>query len=159
MVVDGLQSEAGGALNGAEGEFKGMKKTSTGERRALVKLIDLGSTKALKLENIKTAGGVYRTNSFGAVNTKGLPVGCLFEVLSRFNHACFDAASVAKTTRVDEEGDHVADVVTLSDVAEGEELTICYLGDDERELDTAQRRDYLKMKYRFECLCAKCRGT
>ena len=151
--VDGLQSELGQTLNGLEGEYKGMKKG-----RAQVKLIDLGVTKGIKLENLKTAGGIYRTNAFGVTSATGGQDGCLFEVLSRFNHACFGAASVTKSTRFDMvSGDHVADVMAVRDVAEGEELSICYLGEDDRELDAEQRREYLRMKYRFDCACSQCK--
>ncbi|KAK5193285.1 Histone-lysine N-methyltransferase set-6 [Exophiala xenobiotica] len=42
------------------------------------------------------------------------------------------------------------------DIRAGEELCISYLGGDERDMDTAERREKLTRIWGFECQCARC---
>jgi len=42
------------------------------------------------------------------------------------------------------------------DIRAGEELCISYLGGDERDMETAERREKLTRIWGFECQCAKC---
>lgn len=93
----------------------------------------------------KTVGGIYKTNSFARDDTEGA---VMYEVLSRMNHSC--APNVEKHY----EG-FTAVVTTLRDVAPGDELCISYLGADVRK-SSSQRREVLKEKYNFVCVCTLC---
>ncbi|KIW53263.1 hypothetical protein PV05_08852 [Exophiala xenobiotica] len=45
---------------------------------------------------------------------------------------------------------------TSRDIRAGEELCISYLGGDERDMDTAERREKLTRIWGFECQCERC---
>ena len=100
---------------------------------------------AFSAPGAKTAGGIYKTNSFARDDTEGA---ILYEVLSRVNHSC--APNAAKHF-----DGFTAVVTALRDVAAGEELFISYLGADGQR-PSSERRAILKEKYNFECACSLC---
>lgn len=109
--------------------------------------------------NLKFAGGVYRTNGFGTPNDAH----ALFKLLCRFNHSC---QANCENHLVDFHSDdgslHALALVRAKQVIKkGEELTLGYLGDAQRTLlpktNVRLRRDLLKAKYNFECECDLCR--
>ena len=153
VCVDGLASAAGQLLNGRRGVV--LRVEGNGRRRVRLLGGPAGETdKAVKAENLKSIGGILRTNSFEDENRAKL-----FETLCRFNHACGASANVTKIfdkSRT-EAGARCAYVMTLRDIRRGEELCIDYIvGSNESSLDTAPRRAYLQMKYNFVCQCSKC---
>ena len=153
VCVDGLTSAAGQPLNGRRGVVRRVE--DDGRRRVRLLGGPAGETdKAVKAENLKSIGGILRTNSFEDENRAKL-----FETLCRFNHACGASANVTKIfdkSRT-EAGARCAYVMTLRDIRRGEELCIDYIiGSNEASLDTAPRQAYLQMKYNFVCQCSKC---
>merc|ERR1712039_690813 len=99
-------------------------------------------------ENLKTPGGIMRTNSF-AFETGGTEI--LFEHLSRINHSCMP--NVVKQ-RYRRKGEFVEFVVTATrDILAGEELFIDYGVPDG---PVERRRAWLTMKYNFTCHCPAC---
>lgn len=116
------------------------------EKRRYMALHDAFSTPPAK-----TAGGIYRTNTFEREDEEG---GILYEVLSRVNHSC--CPNVCK-----EYDGFIAVVTALRDIACGEELCISYIdttNDMELEKSTRKRREMLSRKYNFTCVCDKCGG-
>ena len=101
--------------------------------------------KSVRGRNLKTAGGIFRTNAYFDGGS-----GYVFETLCRANHSC--APNCAKAMS-DRGGRRVVDVRTLRAVPRGEEITVSYL-----KLDApgAARRAYLREKYNFDCRCARC---
>ena len=140
-------------LNGRRGVVRRVE--DDGRRRVRLLGGAAGETlKAIKRENLKSIGGIIRTNSFEDENRAKL-----FETLCRFNHACGATANVTKVFEhlVTGNGARCAHVTTLRDIRRGEELCIDYIiGSNEASLDTAPRRAYLQMKYNFVCQCSKC---
>jgi hypothetical protein len=153
VCVDGLASAAGQLLNGRRGVV--LRVEGNGRRRVRLLGGPAGETdKAVRAENLKSIGGILRTNSFEDENRAKL-----FETLCRFNHACGASANVTKVFEnlITGTGARCAHVTTLRDIRRGEELCIDYIvGSNESSLDTAPRRAYLQMKYNFVCQCSKC---
>ena len=153
VCVDGLASATGQLLNGRRGVVRRVENNG----RRCVRLLGGAASetdKAIKRENLKSIGGIIRTNSFEDENHAKL-----FETLCRFNHACGASANVTKVFEhlVTGNGARCAHVTTLRDIRRGEELCIDYIdGSDESSLDTASRQAFLQMKYNFVCQCSKC---
>ena len=153
VCVDGLASAAGKLLNGRRGVVRRVED----DGRRCVRLLGgaAGETdKAIKRENLKSIGGIIRTNSFEDENRAKL-----FETLCRFNHACGASANVKFSFEnlITGTGARCAHVTTLRDIRRGEELCIDYIdGSNEASLDTASRQAHLQMKYNFVCQCSKC---
>ncbi len=97
---------------------------------------------SVKPVNLKTPGGILRTNSFA----DGAGGSLLFEKLSRVNHSC--APNVQLCARKGQTA-----LCAIGDAAASEELLIDYgtpAGGAE------QRRAWLRMKYAFTCNCPLC---
>jgi hypothetical protein len=92
----------------------------------------------------KTAGGVFRTNSYGF---DGGRFAGLYALLSRMNHAC--EPNVRKEFAP---GGRMS-VYTTKPVAAGAQFFSCYGGN---ELPVQQRREHLQHKYKFWCECQRC---
>ena len=153
VAVDGLVTDAGKLLNGQLGIV-----VEVGER-CKVRLRD-GKLRSIKRANLKTAGGVVRTNSFTDHGEKQQGRGGkLFSKFCRLNHACGSAANVCKSFQDDEDGVRRVHVVTLRPVKKGQELLISYLGPEEASRNAAGRNAWLKMTYNFDCKCAVCEET
>ena len=93
----------------------------------------------------KTPASIMKTNSFKHDAVLGQ---CMYEHISRLNHSC----EPNLTTHFDGFA-HV--VSTLRDVAEGDELWICYSRSAMRE-PTERRRAILKASHNFVCTCERC---
>ena len=134
VEIAGLVSARGRPLNGLRGRVDG----SDGERWAVA---TARGRKSVRGRNLKTAGGIFRTNAYFDGGS-----GYVFETLCRANHSCApNCAKAMSAGRVD--------VVALRAVPRGEEITVSYL-----KLDApgAARRAYLREKYNFDCRCARC---
>ena len=134
VEIAGLVSERGRPLNGLRGRVDG----ADGERWAVA---TARGRKSVRGRNLKTAGGIFRTNAYFDGGS-----GYVFETLCRANHSCApNCAKAMSAGRVD--------VVALRAVPRGEEITVSYL-----KLDApgAARREYLREKYNFDCRCARC---
>jgi hypothetical protein len=118
-----------------------VQNMSEEQRRRFMALSDAFSTPPAK-----TKGNVYRTNALSRAD--GVVGGVVYELLSRANHAC------APNIGLDFEGFTVV-VSSLRDVAAGEELLMSYISSDAHR-PTATRREILKGKYNFICVCDKC---
>ena len=138
VEIAGLVSERGRPLNG----LRGRVDCSDGERWAVA---TARGRKSVRGRNLKTAGGIFRTNAYFDGGS-----GYVFETLCRANHSC--APNCAKAMS-DRGGRRVVDVIALRAVPRGEEITVSYL-----KLDApgAARRAYLREKYNFDCRCARC---
>ncbi|CAB9498964.1 expressed unknown protein [Seminavis robusta] len=146
VMIDGLKSDAGQKLNGLEGQVVGIDEKD--KHRLAVELSTNNSKgtksnkKSIKRENLKTLGGILRTNAFVDNHETTM---LIFKDLSRINHACGDAANVIK---ICDEKDR-AFVLARCDIASGQELLIDYIPGEKEE----DRLDYLQMKYNFRCQC------
>ncbi|CAD7944034.1 unnamed protein product [Amoebophrya sp. A120] len=98
----------------------------------------------LKEENLKTPGGIWKTNAFGDGREGGI-----FEDISRLNHSC--EPNCKQRVLCD-----TPSIVATRDIAEGEELTICYTSEELRAKKASERRAWLLRKYNFLCSCRKC---
>ena len=105
----GLVSARGRPLNG----LRGRVDCSDGERWAVA---TARGRKSVRGRNLKTAGGIFRTNAYFDGGS-----GYVFETLCRANHSC--APNCAKAMS-DRGGRRVVDVVALRDVPRGEEITV-----------------------------------
>lgn len=146
VMVDGLQSEGGKKLNGKKGRVVGIDETDEG--RLAIK-IDMGraskglaTKKSMKRSNLKTLGGILRTNSFGGKGACAL----LYKTTCRINHACGKAANVRRM-----EHNCKAYIFAKREIYAGEEIFIDYLPNDDAEED---RPGDLQMKYNFRCQCS-----
>ena len=94
----------------------------------------------------KTPASIMKTNSF---KHDAVMCQCMYEHISRLNHTC----EPNLTTHFD---GFALIVSTLRDVAEGDELSICYARSAMRE-PTVRRRAILKASHNFVCMCDRCR--
>ena len=69
--------------------------------------------------------------------------------MSRFNHSC-----AANAEHFWNKKENVREIRSISNIAEGEEITIRYIGTG--FLDTNQRRNLLEYRYLFNCKCPAC---
>ncbi|KAJ1462967.1 hypothetical protein M885DRAFT_504454 [Pelagophyceae sp. CCMP2097] len=159
VCVQGLESAAGAALNGACGVVVGFSAadgTADGAagaapRRCRVRMDGATEVKSILPRHLKTAGGIFRTNQFADGD-----VAHIFETLSRFNHACGAAANVARGFVDGPRGERVVGVFCTRAVQEGDELLIDYMPEQDLELDLEKRRGLLRIRYNFLCLCNTC---
>lgn len=155
VVVDGLTSEAGAKMNGLRGVVVGAAEAADRVRVRLFASAPGTRDKAVKRANLKSAGGVFRTNAFADAGDPTVNGGGkVLATLSRVNHACGAAANVTKTWIGGADGTRRARVSTTRQVKKGEELLLDYVGGGH---DRAARRSLLKLKYSFDCDCATCR--
>ena len=84
----------------------------------------------------------------------------LYELLSRVNHACGDAANSTRISLKSIAGSGAADnsvvVVAERDIEEGEELLVNYLDSADEGMGVEERRRHLLRTHNFTCTCAKC---
>lgn len=149
VVVFGLESNRGKQLNGRRATVVTNARQANDRWMVTFSNCEANSTAtyfsmAIKAKNLKTPGGIYRTNAF--------PDG-VFEYRSRINHACN-----ANTNSMEIEG--TVAIVANRCIEEGEEITCNYIntsaGSADTSLSAVQRRDYLKGKYNFHCVCQFC---
>jgi len=129
-------------LNGKIGKSTGYDDES---KSYLVEVPGHDDLVAIKRENLKTPGGVFRCNAF--------PIG-LLSLRARLNHACnnnMDAKIITNT-----QGGQECELRTNRDISQGEELTGCYL--NWSEASTEYRRKALSAKYGFLCQCTACQN-
>ena len=153
--IFGLNSEKGLSFNGKIGYCRGFNKS---KKRYIIECMKSKSSKVekilLKIENLKTVSGVFRSNSF----QEGL-----FEKRCRLNHSC---NANTKTCSVQEYNQflgetlipsHPNEVITIAkrDIDVEEELTGCYVSYPKRK-PVNIRREELSVKYNFKCQCETC---
>ena len=73
----------------------------------------------------------------------------VFLKMSRFNHSC-----AANAEHFWNQKENVREIRSISNIAEGEEITIRYIGTG--FLDTNERRNRLEFRYLFNCKCPAC---
>ena len=144
VIISGLVSEAGKQFNGGSGIARSFDEQAS---RWAVQLPD-GQGKLIKIENLKTPGGIWRSNSFSWQDSLcSSPSAVLFEKLSQLNHSC--------NSNVDKKrlGNNTFAVFATRDISSGEELFIDY---GVPRASAEIRRSWLKMKYNFICQCRAC---
>ena len=104
----------------------------------------------------KTLGGRYKTNSFAHIFADGYEGAIVYDIVSRLNHSCAPNLASTGARGIHGFADATAEVAALRDVAEGEELFISYLTEDDLEKPTSARRALLQSKYNFVCGCGRC---
>ena len=104
----------------------------------------------------KTLGGRYKTNSFAHIFADGYEGAIVYDIVSRLNHSCAPNLASTGARGIHGFADATAEVAALRDVAEGEELFISYLTEDDLEKPTSARRALLQSKYNFLCGCGRC---
>jgi len=105
--------------------------------------------------SVKTAAGVYHSNSFGQA-AGGQRTSVLFEVLSRVNHSCAPNVDVVTEVHLERARGRL---VALRDISAGDEVLVSYLGSvgsARMALPTEARRLDLRRKHRFICACERC---
>ncbi len=161
--IFGLKSDTGKRMNGKIGEVKDYHENT---QRYAVKVPKYEELKLIKRQNLKSPGGIFRTNAF---RTQGL-----FETRCRINHSCDPNTSSDPQdlpsimfAMLEDESDSVEDfigqlksvrpdesaVVARRYIAKGEELTCSYI---DCNLSTQERTEILQMKYNFLCNCTAC---
>ena len=153
VMIDGLASEAGRKLNGARGYV--LKQDETDSSRLGVEIIrkagkrqtDDKVVRSIKPCNLKTLGGIMRTNAYqNSDGTEDQDASlCLFQKMCRVNHACGEAANVY---RIVQHGK--AYVSAKRDIAAGEELFLDYLPNYEK----GDRLEAIQNLFNFRCKCA-----
>jgi len=95
----------------------------------------------------RTPYGIFQTNSFQL--EKNLGYGGIFLTIARMNHSC--RPNAIHYWRPDL---HMMVVHAGRDIAKGEEICICY--GPSAFYETEGRRDYIRNKYFFHCICEMC---
>lgn len=93
----------------------------------------------------------------GIVWTNSMPLGDgdnrsgVFPVCSRFNHACTRNADWEWNKNAQEE-----QIYAIRDIEVNEEITVNYVSHRVWALPGQERREHLRRKYGFDCLCKRC---
>ena len=147
VVIADLQSVAGKAMNGKRGRVVSEDTSSNSQGgdpgRLGVSIQTNNHTttkKSIACANLKTLGGILRTNAFGSDEDSTMLV--LYKTLSRINHACGDAANVFKY-----ETNGQAYLIAKKEIQAGDEILINYLAPQDNLREELQRR------YNFVCTC------
>ena len=98
----------------------------------------------------KSISGIFRTNNFALGPDPRHADHGVFHLSSRLNHSCFPNC---ETVWNQETG--VQSVIVIRETLRGEELTLCYLNEDDRYSDVDKRRHKLE-QYGFFCTCKAC---
>eukprot|EP00931_Biecheleriopsis_adriatica_P054860 TRINITY_DN32326_c0_g1_i3.p1 TRINITY_DN32326_c0_g1~~TRINITY_DN32326_c0_g1_i3.p1 ORF type:complete len:311 (+),score=56.21 TRINITY_DN32326_c0_g1_i3:23-934(+) len=104
-----------------------------------------GELTSIDAKNLRTPGGLWRTNAFESVGTG---TQCVFEKLSRINHACVPNVRKLRSRAT---GEFV--IFAKKDIKPGEELFIDY---GVPPGDVEARRKHLEWKWNFTCHCQAC---
>ena len=108
----------------------------------------------------KTAQGIWNSNSFPTEDiigdglsaaTDGVVRSAVYRVCSRINHACHPNCFAGWSAALGKQTVHA-----LRDIAQGDELSVAYVGGAEAGVRES-RRVLLRDKYGFECSCDACR--
>ena len=105
----------------------------------------------------------FNAQSFAVPELPGTNLMCIFLTASKLNHSCVPNATLSITS-IDpkrDEKDSVAptisaSVILLSEVSEGEEITMSYLSRLCTGLD--ERQNILRQSFLFSCSCVKCKS-
>ena len=153
--ISGLTSENGKQFNGKIAQCRGFDKQ---KERYIVECRRMSNKSPekilLKKQNLKTVSGIFRSNSF----QEGL-----FETRCRMNHSCLpntltctlDEYNDIYGKQLKAENPNECITVAQGDIKAGDQLTLSYLFVGAGK-DVKTRREELREKYRFECLCAAC---
>ena len=82
--------------------------------------------------------------------TQGMAI---FMLHSALNHSC---CPNARCSFEDTDERAIVRVHATRAIAEGEEITISYFGDDVDSMSLLQRREALALQYLFHCECVRC---
>lgn len=142
VMVEGLVSEKGKKLNGKHGVVVSHDEQDSGRLGVEIKATDSKVARmSIKTCNLKTLGGIYRTNSFGSNDDEEV----LFKNTCRINHACGNAANAIRLLIQGK-----SYVLARKDIPVGEEILIDYIPGEEGD-----RLGLLQMKYNFTCRCSE----
>jgi hypothetical protein len=100
-------------------------------------------------DEIESALGIFRTNAMplGA----GSLTGGVFLQCSRFDHACTSNAAYSWNEDVEAER-----IISLREITEDEEITVCYISEEQWRLPRAQRKGLILKEHKFICECSRC---
>ena len=153
--ISGLTSANGKKFNGKIGHCRGFDKQKERYIVECRKSSDTPTEKILlKKQNLKTVSGIFRSNSF----QEGL-----FENRCRLNHNCLPNTMTCTLSEYNEmfgkeliaEKPNECITVAQQDIKAGDQLTLSYLFVGAGK-DVKTRKEELREKYRFECLCKSC---
>jgi hypothetical protein len=162
--IHGLRSESGRALNDRDAVvIKRAPPASDNRWKVMLpsgkngEFVEGDSKKyfAVKGENLKTASGIQRTNSFKEGNENLLVT---YSLISRFNHACVPNCRKMFVNSLDYlqvASYRARRVVAVEDIKKGDELFLCY-SSIRSDITTHERRTALLDKYKFWCNCSEC---
>ncbi|KAK3250765.1 hypothetical protein CYMTET_35042 [Cymbomonas tetramitiformis] len=101
-----------------------------------------------------SVSGIWSSNAYPTPSADGAQVSpiiaSVFELASRFNHACHPNCHIAWNVALGKQSVHA-----LRDIAQGEELTVAYIGGDVLGTRT-NRQKMLQKKFSFDCACDTC---
>lgn len=127
---------------------KAVSKLSAEKRAAF---LDLHKAQSKATSTAPPFLAIGITNGFG-LGGDSTETG-IFEIASRFNHSCLPNAQ-----HVWKAGRKVMEVRAMSDIAEGAEITMCYLSLQECFQQHNPRQALLEHRYGFRCDCGACKG-
>lgn len=154
VLIDGLASDAGKKLNGKYGRVSKQDETDPSRLGVVLSANPSNSkavTRSIKLCNLKTLGGIMRTNGYLDDSTPE-DTACLFQQTSRFNHACGQNANCSRTIH---RGKVYVNATRTIHV--GEELLMDYLAASSNPIqkgkESDDRRAIIQQMFKFECQC------
>lgn len=105
-------------------------------------LLTLASNLHIARDEILRVGLTLQHNGFASG---------LYHTLTKMNHSCSPNCIKFKPTA---QSNWASEIWTVRDIAEGEELSICYC--EPSEMTSRSMREYLLTQHRFFCLCELC---
>ena len=111
---------------------------------------DLSDCRSLDNGN-KTTLGIFFTNCMTFLDDDT----ALFPIMARVNHSCTPRAEFVTNRSKSNQ-----DLIAVTDINPGEEITLSYLSSSEEGSEiTSKRMDYLRRQYAFQCVCQTCRNV
>lgn len=124
-----------------------LNRFSSDDRITFFDLADCRTPALTDGQEEKSALGIFFTND---MNFDG--DAAIFPVISRANHSCVPNADFV--TRGER---RVQEIIATSNIASGEEITLCYLqAASEGSEGKKERQGYTRLWYGFQCLCRAC---
>ena len=124
-----------------------LNRLSSDERIVFFDLADCRTPALTDGQEEKSALGIFFTND---MNFDG--DAAVFPLISRANHSCVPNADFV--TRGER---RVQEIIATSNIAAGEEITLCYLqASSEGSEGKRERQGYTRLWYGFQCKCRAC---